>query len=212
MCAGVCPSCVQPGRPPAVPLKATDKRIVPWMDICQQVKHGGGGSIITWISFSLQQRTRLYLLCRKTFFNFSLLCFLSLCSIVSEIDFGIHTLFLVFSVGHCDHLHSFSPFHPLPHFVTFLCMTESGRRPEIDVRPVRAETGSWLNRSDRSGTEHLRCQTAGPLWMEIISKLLQEADACQKMLSVKVRLLQSGSLRLLSLPPSHFFCFLNSSA
>lgn len=51
------------------------------------------------------------------------------------------------------------------------------------------ETGSWLNRSDRSATEHLLCQTAGPLWKKIISKLLQEADACQKMLSVKVRLL-----------------------
>lgn len=64
-----------------------------------------------------------------------------------------------------------------------------GRRPEIDVGPAHMETGSWLNRSDRSGTEHFLCQTAGPLWKEIISKLLQEADACQKMLSVKVRLL-----------------------
>lgn len=85
-----------------------------------------------------------------------------------------------------------------------------GRRPEIDVGPAHTETGSWLNRSDRSGTEHLLCQTAGPLWMEIISKLLQEADACQKMLSVKVRLLQC-CLALafpLSLPLSHF-CFLH---
>lgn len=86
------------------------------------------------------------------------------------------------------------------------------RRPEIDVGPAHTETGSWLNRSDRSGTEHLLCQTAGPLWMEIISKLLQEADACQKMLSVKVRLLQCCIV--LTFPLSHFCfsIFLNSSA
>ena len=87
---------------------------------------------------------------------------------------------------------------------------ERGRRPEIDAGPAHTETGSWLNRSDRSGTEHLLCQTAGPLWMEIISKLLQEADACQKMLSVKVRLLQCRLVLAcsLSLPLSHF-CFLH---
>lgn len=75
-----------------------------------------------------------------------------------------------------------------------MCGTEAERRrerrgPEIDAGPAHMETGSWLNRSDRSATEHLLCQTAGPLWKKIISKLLQEADACQKMLSVKVRLL-----------------------
>lgn len=64
------------------------------------------------------------------------------------------------------------------------------RRSEIDVGPAHTETSSWLNWSDRSATEHLLCQTAGPLWMEIISKLLQKADACQKMLSVKVIVLQ----------------------
>lgn len=81
---------------------------------------------------------------------------------------------------------------------------ERGRRPKIDVGPAHTETGSWLNRSDRSGTEHLLCQTAGPLWMEIISKLLQEADACQKMHFVKVRLLQCRLA--FSFPLSHF-CF-----
>lgn len=84
------------------------------------------------------------------------------------------------------------------------------RRPAIDGGPAHMETGSWLNRSDRSATERLLCQTAGPLWKKIISKLLQEADACQKMLSVKVRRLLGCCLS----PPlfgSHS-CFLRSSA
>ena len=82
---------------------------------------------------------------------------------------------------------------------------ERERRLEIDVGPAHTETGSWLNRSDRSGTEHLLCQTAVPLWMEIISKLLQEADACQKILSVKVRLLRCCLAFSLSL--CHTFTF-----
>lgn len=126
----------------------------------------------------------------SVFFHFALF--------ISEICFYISPLyaFLFFSIWHhYPHLHSLSPFHPLPHYLILLCTAERereggrGRRPEIDVGPAHTESGSWLNRSDRSGTEHLLCQTAGPLWMEIISKLLQEADACQKMLSVKVRLL-----------------------
>lgn len=72
----------------------------------------------------------------------------------------------------------------------------------INVRPAHAETGSCLNRSDRSGAEHLPRQTAGPLWMEIISKLLQEADACQKILSVKVRLRHRSQPVIFSLTPS----------
>lgn len=84
------------------------------------------------------------------------------------------------------------------------------RRPEIDGGPAHMETGSWLNRSDRSATERLLCQTAGPLWKKIISKLLQEADACQKMLSVKVRRLLGCCL---SPPLFRSHCrFLRSSA
>lgn len=84
------------------------------------------------------------------------------------------------------------------------------RRPAIDGGPAHMETGSWLNRSDRSATERLLCQTAGPLWKKIISKLLQEADACQKMLSVKVRRLLGCCLS----PPlfGSRGCFLRPSA
>lgn len=90
------------------------------------------------------------------------------------------------------HLSPFS--HPFIHFLTLSSSSvrqtegarETERTSEIDVGPAHTETGSWLNGSDRSGTEHLLWQTAGPLWMEIISKLLQKADACQEMLSVKV--------------------------
>lgn len=67
-----------------------------------------------------------------------------------------------------------------------------------------------MNRRDRSGAPRSLCRAAGPLWREIISKLLQEADACQKMLSVKVRLLQ----RSLVPPPLrsflHFLAFVCS--
>lgn len=85
---------------------------------------------------------------------------------------------------------------------------ERERRSEIDVGPAHTETGSWLNRSDRSGTEHFLCQTAGPLWIEIISKLLQKADACQKMLSVKVIAPQCCLAFVPFLTMSHF-CLLH---
>ena len=150
-------------------------------------------------------------------------CFLFTLLFLSEICFWISLLyppFLFFSVWHhYPHLQSHL-------FILFLTLSShsvrsereaggSRGRPEIDVGPAHTESGSWLNRSDRSGTEHLLCQTAGPLWMEIISKLLQEADACQKMLSVKVRLPQRCLAPSFSLSLCHtfaFFIFLNSSA
>lgn len=76
-----------------------------------------------------------------------------------------------------------------------------------------------MNRRDRSARSlslspaRSLCQAAGLLWREIISELLQEADACQQMLSVKVRAL----LRSLFPPPclrrtAAFFIFSPLSA
>lgn len=180
-----------------------------------------GSTVVQWIIFVIKQsimgkqHNSLNSLCgyeftffdTKRFFSifFRSVFFSTLCGLFLKLAFES---FLFFSV--CRHrcrLHSLAPFHPHPHFITLVCTTGGGRRPEIDAGPVRTETGSWLNRSDRSGTEHLLCQTAGPLWMEIISKLLQEADACQKMHSVKVRLLQCCLAVSLSPPESHFVLF-----
>lgn len=56
--------------------------------------------------------------------------------------------------------------------------------------PGCRQTRSRKNRRHRSAAPARSfCWAAGPLWREIISKLLQQADACQKMLSVKVRAL-----------------------
>lgn len=91
---------------------------------------------------------------------------------------------------------------------------ERERRAEINVGPSRRQTCRWMNRRDRSAAlAPSLCQAAGPLWREIISKLLQEADACQKMLSVKVRpllcsLFPSPCLRR----PTAFFIFSPLSA
>lgn len=84
-----------------------------------------------------------------------------------------------------------SSFSRLYHFTPFgnkERQAERESRAGINAEPRRRQTRSRMNRHHRSAAlAGWLCRAAGPLWREIISKLLQQADACQKMLSVKVR-------------------------
>lgn len=123
-----------------------------------------------------------------------------LCSIFSKIRFPICMPLYFPQFGTA----SFTLSH---FFILLLHPTEAGGEwAKIDVRPVHNESGSCLNRSDRSARERFPRQTAGPLWMEIISKLLREADACQKTLFVKVILRHCCPPVVSPLPPSRFLC------
>ena len=61
------------------------------------------------------------------------------------------------------------------------------------LRSMRAGShrGSSCSRCADRSVPHSTSLTAGPLCAQIISKLLQEQDACHEMLSVKVRSLQN---------------------
>lgn len=86
--------------------------------------------------------------------------------------------------------------HPLAQ--CFLIHCRAVGEEEREWRQVWDRCWAWAD-SDQQLVESLASighraftlpDSAGPLWMEIISKLLQEAEACQKTLPVKVTPLQ----------------------
>lgn len=114
-----------------------------------------------------------------------------------------------------------SPAHPFLDFITSLRSAQRATAREgeesRDQCWASAQADLQLDESARSigrAAPRSLCRAAGPLWREIISKLLQEADACQKMLSVKVRPLQRSLLHGFVPPPRrgflHFLAFVCS--